>query len=170
LLNLDKKTIEKQIGQIDWLGEYPSGGERRRINIAHELVLEPEVLVLDEPTSGLSSKDSEDLMNSLELLAKRKKICIVMTIHQPSGEMFRKIDDLLLLVRGGKLAYYGRRELALDWLRKSPPRAGDKVKESVNEAETILSMIDAKSAPERYPVMFEEFLRQNGGGPTKYNG
>lgn len=171
LLNLKEETVSKQqIGQIDWLGKYPSGGQRRRINIAHELVLEPEVLILDEPTSGLSSKDSEDLMDSLELLAKRKKLCIVMTIHQPSSEMFRKIDDLLLLVRGGKLAYYGRRDLALDWLRKSPPRKGEEVKESANEAETILNMIDVDSAPERYPAMFEEFLHQNGGGPTKYNG
>lgn len=171
LLNLKEETIYKQqIGQIDWLGEYPSGGQRRRINIAHELVLEPRVLVLDEPTSGLSSKDSEDLMDSLELLAKEKQICIVMTIHQPSDRMFKKIDDLLLLASGGRLAYYGRRELALDWLRKNRPGMRPSGKESLNEADTIVEMVDADNAAKHYPEKFEEFLRANGGAPIKYNG
>ena len=169
LLRLKMETIEKQIGAMDWFGSYPSGGERRRINIAHELVLEPSVLILDEPTSGLSSSDSELVMTSLRSLATTKQICIVMTIHQPSDDMFKMIDDLLLFVGNGHLAYYGRRNLACEWLRQSPPEPGEKVVESKNEAETILKMIDndVPSAKVRYPKLFEEFLAGRGGVISK---
>ena len=167
LLKLEPNTIKMQIGQMDWIGPYPSGGQRRRINIAHELVLEPHVLILDEPTSGLSSKDSEELMDALKGLAYSKQLCIVMTIHQPSENMFKKIEDLLLFVSGGSLAYYGRRSLALDWLRLSTTKPEEDVPESENDAETILNMISVPSAKIRYPNMFENFLMRCGGTKSK---
>ncbi len=83
-----------------------SGGQRKRLNIALELVREPAILFVDEPTSGLSSRDSENVMDLLrELTLKGKLIFIV--IHQPSSEIFKMFDQLVILDTGGVLVYYG---------------------------------------------------------------
>jgi ABC-type multidrug transport system ATPase subunit len=82
-----------------------SGGQRKRVNIAMELVTDPPVLLLDEPTSGLSSKDAADLVDMLRKLADGGRT-ILMTLHQPSYPMFVQIDQLALLEQG-QLAYYG---------------------------------------------------------------
>ena len=178
LMNLPKDKLVQQIGNIDWIGSYPSGGERRRINIAHEIVLEPRVLVLDEPTSGLSSQDSEVVMNALHGLATSKQMCIIMTIHQPSQIMFRKIDDLLLLVGGGNVAYYGRRALALEWLKANgvgadkkkdgkPENKEKQDEEPENEADVILGMVNETSDQEHYMRAFAKYMERNGGVPSK---
>ena len=61
-----------------------SGGQRKRLNVALELIREPSVLFVDEPTSGLSSRDSENIMDLLKELTLRGKLLIVV-IHQPSS-------------------------------------------------------------------------------------
>jgi len=83
-----------------------SGGQRKRLNIALELVREPAVLFLDEPTSGLSSRDSENIMDLLKDLAVKGKL-IHVVIHQPSSEIFKMFDQLLVLDNGGYLIYSG---------------------------------------------------------------
>ncbi len=83
-----------------------SGGQRKRLNIALELMREPEVLFVDEPTSGLSSRDSENIMDLLKELTLRGKLIFVV-IHQPSSDIFSLFDQLLLLDQGGKPIYYG---------------------------------------------------------------
>ncbi len=83
-----------------------SGGQRKRLNIALELMREPEVLFVDEPTSGLSSRDSENIMDLLKELTLRGKL-IFLVIHQPSSDIFSLFDQLLLLDQGGKPIYYG---------------------------------------------------------------
>jgi ABC-type multidrug transport system ATPase subunit len=83
-----------------------SGGERKRLNIALELLFEPAVLVCDEPTSGLSSTDSETIMHLLAQLTAQGKIVIV-TIHQPSARVFNGFSRVLLMDQGGKMAFYG---------------------------------------------------------------
>ena len=84
-----------------------SGGQRKRVNIAMELVAGCEVLLLDEPTSGLSSSDTSDIIRLLNLLAKRDGKTIILTIHQPAYETFIQMDYLLLLEEGGHTAYFG---------------------------------------------------------------
>jgi len=83
-----------------------SGGQRKRLNIALELIREPAVLFLDEPTSGLSSRDSENIMDLLKELALKGKLVFVV-IHQPSSDIFKMFDSLLILDVGGFSIYYG---------------------------------------------------------------
>ncbi len=83
-----------------------SGGQRKRLNIAMELIREPSVLFVDEPTSGLSSRDSENIMDLLkELVLKGKLIFVV--IHQPSSDIFKMFDKLLILDQGGYPIFEG---------------------------------------------------------------
>jgi len=96
-----KNTI---VGNAD--KKYLSGGERKRLNVALELLLDPTIIVLDEPTSGLSSKDSEKLIEILDELKLQGKI-IIATIHQPNADLFQRFDKLLLLDRGGIQVYFG---------------------------------------------------------------
>lgn len=89
-----------------------SGGERKRVNVAMELLNDPAVLFLDEPTSGLSSEDALAVMQSLRELAREGRT-ILLTIHQPSREVFRLMDNLAVVGRDVKtrtparLVYYG---------------------------------------------------------------
>lgn len=83
-----------------------SGGQRKRLNIALELIREPSVLFVDEPTSGLSSRDSENIMDLLKELTLRGKLVFVV-IHQPSSEIFKMFDGLFILDQGGYPIYYG---------------------------------------------------------------
>lgn len=83
-----------------------SGGQRKRLNIALELIREPSVLFVDEPTSGLSSKDSENIMDLLKELSLKGKLIFVV-IHQPSSEIFKMFDKLLILDVGGYPIYNG---------------------------------------------------------------
>ncbi len=83
-----------------------SGGQRKRLNIALELIREPLILFLDEPTSGLSSRDSANLMDLLRDLSLKGKL-IFTVIHQPSSEIFKMFDKVIILDKGGCLAYCG---------------------------------------------------------------
>ena len=83
-----------------------SGGQRKRLNIALELIREPQVLFVDEPTSGLSSRDSENIMDLLKELALKGKLVFVV-IHQPSSDIFKMFDNLFILDTGGYPIYYG---------------------------------------------------------------
>lgn len=83
-----------------------SGGQRKRLNIALELIREPGVLFVDEPTSGLSSRDSENIMDLLKELTLRGKLVFVV-IHQPSSDIFKMFDRLFILDQGGYPIYYG---------------------------------------------------------------
>ncbi|MCU4157365.1 ATP-binding cassette domain-containing protein [Carboxylicivirga sp. A043] len=83
-----------------------SGGQRKRLNIALELIREPSILFLDEPTSGLSSRDSDNIIDLLKELSIRGKLVFVV-IHQPSSDIFKMFNQLLVLDTGGYLIYNG---------------------------------------------------------------
>ena len=89
-----------------------SGGQRKRVNLAMELLTDPLVLFLDEPTSGLSSEDALLVMRLLRRLADAGKT-ILLTLHQPSLEAYRLMDNLVLVSKDkgssdpGQLVYYG---------------------------------------------------------------
>ncbi|KAL9655360.1 hypothetical protein ABK040_011201 [Willaertia magna] len=90
-----------------------SGGERKRLSIAIELLTEPSVLFLDEPTTGCDSKTSLNIIRTLVALAKKGN-AIVLTIHQPRADIFQMFDKLLLLSRG-RIAYYGKANEAYNY-------------------------------------------------------
>jgi ABC-type multidrug transport system ATPase subunit len=83
-----------------------SGGQRKRVNIGLELLREPTILFVDEPTSGLSSRDSENIMDLLKELSLRGKMVFVV-IHQPSSDIFKLFDTLIIMDAGGFQIYYG---------------------------------------------------------------
>ena len=82
-----------------------SGGERKRVNLAQELITEPSLLMLDEPTSGLASEDTINVMRLLRGLADEGRT-VLLTIHQPSLEAYRLMDNVLYMFHG-RLVYYG---------------------------------------------------------------
>jgi ABC-type multidrug transport system ATPase subunit len=87
-----------------------SGGQRKRVNIAMELIAAAPVIFLDEPTSGLSSYDAENVVQVLKKLSS-EGTTIITTIHQPSLDIFKQFDNLIMISRDrggcGALAYFG---------------------------------------------------------------
>ncbi|KAI3823263.1 hypothetical protein L1987_04696 [Smallanthus sonchifolius] len=83
-----------------------SGGQRKRVNVGLEMVMEPSLLILDEPTSGLDSSSSQLLLKALRREA-HEAVNVCMVVHQPSYSLFRMFDDLILLAKGGLVAYLG---------------------------------------------------------------
>ena len=111
------KTVNKVLEDLDLLeikdlkvgdplNKFISGGQRKRLNIALELMREPSLLYVDEPTSGLSSMDSEKVMWLLKDLARKGKLVIAI-LHQPSSEIFKLLDKLWILDKGGYPIYNG---------------------------------------------------------------
>jgi ABC transport system ATP-binding/permease protein len=95
-----------------------SGGQRKRLNIALELIREPAILFLDEPTSGLSSRDSENVIDLLKELSLKGKLIFVV-IHQPSSDIYKMFDKMIIMDTGGYPAYYGHPVEAVTYFKKS---------------------------------------------------
>lgn len=128
-----------------------SGGQRKRLNIALELIREPLILFLDEPTSGLSSRDSENLMDLLRDLTLNGKL-IVTAIHQPSSEIFKMFDKVIILDIGGCMAYFGNPVDAVVYFKTLDAQINSKLGEcpscgNVNP-ETIFNIIDTQIVDE----------------------
>ena len=84
-----------------------SGGQRKRVNIALELVTDPVILFLDEPTSGLAADDTTALITLLSDLTKQTGKTIIMTIHQPAKDEFEKFTHCLVMGYGGVPMFFG---------------------------------------------------------------
>ncbi len=157
----DRKIIRIVLNLLNELGLYEikdmkvgsvlnrkiSGGQRKRLNIALELIRQPPILFLDEPTSGLSSRDSENIMDLLKALTLKGKLVFVV-IHQPSSDIFKMFDRLLILDHGGYLIYNGppiealiyfKSEInAADWSDSQCPVCGNV------KPEQIFNIVEAK--------------------------
>ncbi|KAK6131623.1 hypothetical protein DH2020_034637 [Rehmannia glutinosa] len=90
-----------------------SGGERKRVCIGNEIIINPSLLFLDEPTSGLDSTTALRIVETLHDIAEAGKT-VITTIHQPSSRLFLKFDKLILLGKGS-LLYFGKASEAMDY-------------------------------------------------------
>ncbi|CAH0718823.1 unnamed protein product, partial [Brenthis ino] len=101
-----------RIGGLDGLKTL-SGGERKRLAFATELLIDPGLLFCDEPTTGLDSSSAQKLMTLLRASAVQGKT-IICTIHQPSSELMALFDKLVLLAEG-RVAFAGNASAALSF-------------------------------------------------------
>ncbi len=106
---------ELKVGSV--LDKTISGGQRKRLNIALELIREPDVLFVDEPTSGLSSRDSENVMDLLKELSLKGKLIFVV-IHQPSSDIYKMFDKIIILDVGGVPIYNGHPVEAVTYFKR----------------------------------------------------
>ncbi len=124
-----------------------SGGQRKRLNISLELIREPSVLFVDEPTSGLSSRDSENIMDLLKELALKGKLIFVV-IHQPSSEIYKMFDNLMILDVGGYPIYYGNPVDAVSYFKRLVNHVNAEESECWNcgnvNPEQIFNIIESK--------------------------
>ena len=124
-----------------------SGGQRKRLNVALELVREPAILFADEPTSGLSSTDSEKVMLLLKQQARKGKLVIV-NIHQPSSTIFKLFDKLWIMDSGGRPIYTGNPLDAIIYFKKEVNHVNAEVCECLNcgnvNPEQVLEIVETK--------------------------
>ena len=130
------------------INKFISGGQRKRLNIALELIREPAVLFLDEPTSGLSSADTEKVINLLKEQTQKGKLIIV-NIHQPSSDVYKLFDRLWLLDKGGYPVFDGNPIDAITYFKTAADYADADTSAcptcgNVNP-EIVLNIIDEKA-------------------------
>ena len=124
-----------------------SGGQRKRLNIALELIREPSILFVDEPTSGLSSADSEKIIILLKRQALKGNL-VITNIHQPSSDVFKMLDKLLVMDQGGRVIYYGNPVSAITYFKRASHYADAEESECLNcgniNADQILRIVEAR--------------------------
>ncbi|KAJ4312438.1 hypothetical protein N0V84_009930 [Fusarium piperis] len=126
------------------IGEVGAGlsvEQRKRVTIGVELVSKPSILIfLDEPTSGL---DGQSAYNTVRFLRKLAGVgqAVLVTIHQPSAQLFAQFDTLLLLAKGGKTVYFGDIGVQAKTVREYFGRYGAPCPQDVNPAEHMIDVV-----------------------------
>jgi len=168
-LDLDL-TRDLKVGNS--LNKVISGGQRKRLNIALELIREPAILFVDEPTSGLSSVDSEVVMNLLKEQTDRGKLVIV-NIHQPGSDLYKMFDKIMIIDKGGYQIFYGNPSEAIVYFKTRAGYANadeDQCEKCGNvNSDQLLQIIEAKVvnengkqshirkvSPQQWAMMFRE--------------
>lgn len=158
---LDKRVMEvlRQLGLDEAkdlkvgsaINKFISGGQRKRLNIALELIREPAVLFLDEPTSGLSSNDTEKVINLLKEQTYKGRL-IILTIHQPSSDVYKQFDRLWVIDAGGYPVFEGNPIEAITYFKTAANYADADASTcpvcgNVNP-EVVLNILDEKALDE----------------------
>lgn len=136
-------------GQADALIGTPlrkgiSGGQKRRVSVASQLVTSPKILFLDEPTSGLDSAASREVMSYISGLARQLHLLVVISIHQPSTVTFELMDQVMLL-SGGKTCFFGPRQDILPYFAS----IGHQSPVHMNPAEFLLDLVNVDFAKDK---------------------
>lgn len=111
-----------------------SGGEKKRVSIGQELLINPSLVLLDEPTSGLDSTTAQKILTTIKQLANCGRT-VITTIHQPSSRLYHMFDKVLLLSEGCPI-YYGPASTALDYFSS----IGFSTSLTVNPADLLLDL------------------------------
>lgn len=128
-----------------------SGGEKKRVNIATELLTNPSLIFLDEPTSGLDSTTAASLVVTLRQLSRQGRT-IITSIHQPSSQIFQSFDKLILLAAGHQI-YYGPPLKTLPYFEAQ----GLKCPPMYNPADFIMDLVSTdKDITDKVINFFEE--------------
>ncbi|KAG8931848.1 hypothetical protein FRC02_002035 [Tulasnella sp. 418] len=128
-----------------------SGGEKRRLSLAVEMINDPSILVVDEPTSGLDSLTANNVMLALKSIAESGRTVIV-SIHQPRSDIWHAgIDNVILLAKGGRTAYSGPKA----GVEKMCASVGWPIPEMVNPADWILDMVSVDNRGEQENITRE---------------
>ncbi|CAB4382505.1 unnamed protein product [Rhizophagus irregularis] len=136
-----------------------SGGERKRTNIASELLTDPSVILLDEPTSGLDSSLALELTKILKEFAVKQKKTIIMVIHQPSSQVFESFDKLMLMA-DGHMVYFGERAGVVDYLADQ----GYKCHPNFNPADYILELLNDNTIKQKLINGYAHSIRDDPTG------
>ncbi|MBU2554107.1 MAG: ATP-binding cassette domain-containing protein [Bacteroidetes bacterium] len=138
-----------------------SGGQRKRLNVALELIREPSILYVDEPTSGLSSMDSEKVMLLLKEQARKGKIILV-NIHQPSSTIFKLFDKLWIMDKGGRPIYTGNPLDAIIYFKSAIGHVNATECECLQcghvNPEQVLEIVETKKIDESGYLMSERYF------------
>lgn len=122
-----------------------SGGQKRRVSVASQLVTAPRILFLDEPTSGLDSAASYEVVSLLREVTRTYKLIVIVSIHQPSSTTFELFDKLCLLA-AGKTCYFG----PINRIQSYFDSIGYEMPLHTNPAEFILDLVNADFAGQRH--------------------
>ena len=171
------KIIEDTLDQFDLIeardlkvgdpiNKILSGGQRKRLNIALEMMRLPFVLFVDEPTSGLSSLDSEKVM----LLLKRQTLkgrLVMCNIHQPSSDIFKLLDILIIMDQGGRVIYSGNPIEAIVYFKTQSHYVNAEESECITcgnvNSEQIFRIIETKMMNE-----YGKQIRKRKRGPEEW--
>lgn len=150
---IDKVLIDFDLDEIknlkvgNPLKKVISGGQRKRVNIALELLREPTILFVDEPTSGLSSVDSEAVMNLLKEQTHKGKLVII-NIHQPGSEIYKMFDKIMIIDKGGYQIFYGNPTEAIIYFKTISKHANPEEDQCIKcgnvDTDQILQIVEAK--------------------------
>ncbi|PGH06287.1 hypothetical protein GX51_02484 [Blastomyces parvus] len=132
-----------------------SGGQKRRVSVASQLITCPKIIFLDEPTSGLDSTASFEVMSFVKKLAHKNNLIVIASIHQPSTATFETFDKLMI-ISAGRTCYFGPSSEMKPYL----DRTGYRMPLQMNPAEFVLDLVntdfasDQESAEEQLSQIF----------------
>ncbi|KAK1283542.1 ABC transporter G family member 14 [Acorus calamus] len=118
-----------------------SGGERKRVSIGQEMLINPSLIFLDEPTSGLDSTTAQRIVSTLWELAEKGRRTVIMTIHQPSSRLYYMFHKVMLLSDGSPI-YFGKGDIALDYFAS----VGFAMSVPMNPADFLLDLANGVSS------------------------
>ncbi len=135
-----------------------SGGQRKRVNIAMELVTDPVIMFLDEPTSGLAADDTTALVQLLADLARQTGKTIITTIHQPAKDEYEKFNLALILGQGGIPIFFGPTTGGYQFFGSYLERLGKP--NTIDNPRDMFDMLNQREGP-----IFEAMRAQNPYAP-----